>query len=346
MTSPAQMQQWMSRPETLDRESLYELRALLARYPYYQLAWLLYLKCLYLLHDASFGTELRRAVPYVADRRMLFYLIEGDRYDLRPLRQQAVQALVADGEPGVDRTLSLIDSFLASTPDSPSGPSAQAASLASDYTAYLLTLDDAPLDDDEDAQAPVDAPPADEATEGQRRQSLIDDFLHQGQQPEEGKPSTASTVAPTTPTAPIAPTAPTAPADPAAPDAATLEESGQIDPSPAPTPSADTSADAPSSQTDLTPRSASQSASSSEKSPEIPAQSPTGPSETDGASLDEGLFTETLARIYVKQHRYEKALEIIKKLNEQIGLNNPKKSAYFADQIRFLEKLIINEKAK
>ena len=53
---------------------------------------------------------------------------------------------------------------------------------------------------------------------------------------------------------------------------------------------------------------------------------------------DEGYFTETLAKIYIKQGRYSKALEIIKRLN----LNYPKKNAYFADQIRFLEKLIIN----
>ena len=57
---------------------------------------------------------------------------------------------------------------------------------------------------------------------------------------------------------------------------------------------------------------------------------------------DEGYFTATLARIYVKQGRYSKALEIIKRLN----LNYPKKSAYFADQIRFLEKLIINNNIK
>ena len=57
---------------------------------------------------------------------------------------------------------------------------------------------------------------------------------------------------------------------------------------------------------------------------------------------DESYFTETLAKIYVKQQRYSKALEIIKKLS----LNYPKKNAYFADQIRFLEKLIINTKSK
>ena len=63
--------------------------------------------------------------------------------------------------------------------------------------------------------------------------------------------------------------------------------------------------------------------------------------EKDG---DESYFTETLARIYIKQRRYSKALEIIKRLS----LNYPKKNAYFADQIRFLEKLIIinNNKIK
>jgi len=57
---------------------------------------------------------------------------------------------------------------------------------------------------------------------------------------------------------------------------------------------------------------------------------------------EEGYFTETLARIYIKQGRYSKALEIIRKLS----LQYPKKNAYFADQIRFLEKLIINNNKK
>ena len=57
---------------------------------------------------------------------------------------------------------------------------------------------------------------------------------------------------------------------------------------------------------------------------------------------DEEYFTETLARIYIKQGRYSKALEIIQRLSLQF----PKKNAYFADQIRFLEKLIINSNKK
>ena len=57
---------------------------------------------------------------------------------------------------------------------------------------------------------------------------------------------------------------------------------------------------------------------------------------------EEGYFTETLARIYIKQGRYSKAYEII----QQLSLHNPKKITYFADQLRFLEKLIINNKQK
>lgn len=82
MTS-VNFQQWIQHPETLNRDTLYELRNLLARYPYFQSLRLLYLKNLYILHDISFGGELRKAVLYIADRRQLFRLIEGDRYDVQ-----------------------------------------------------------------------------------------------------------------------------------------------------------------------------------------------------------------------------------------------------------------------
>ena len=61
----------------------------------------------------------------------------------------------------------------------------------------------------------------------------------------------------------------------------------------------------------------------------------------DAEPLEDTYFTETLARIYLKQRRYDKALEIIRSLY----LNFPNKSIYFADQIRYLEKLVlINQK--
>ncbi|MBB4037767.1 hypothetical protein GGR21_003688 [Dysgonomonas hofstadii] len=63
----------------------------------------------------------------------------------------------------------------------------------------------------------------------------------------------------------------------------------------------------------------------------------------NGDELNEDVFfTETLAKIYIRQKKYEKAYKIIKHLS----LNYPKKNIYFADQLSFLEKLIINSKYK
>lgn len=56
----------------------------------------------------------------------------------------------------------------------------------------------------------------------------------------------------------------------------------------------------------------------------------------------DSMLSESLAKIYIKQRRYDKAYEII----SQLSLNFPKKSIYFADQLRFLRKLIINQQHK
>ncbi len=47
-------------------------------------------------------------------------------------------------------------------------------------------------------------------------------------------------------------------------------------------------------------------------------------------------LTESFAKIMIKNGNYKRALEII----TEISLNNPEKSIYFADQIRFLKKVI------
>ena len=58
--------------------------------------------------------------------------------------------------------------------------------------------------------------------------------------------------------------------------------------------------------------------------------------------IDEEFYTESLAKIYIKQRRYDRALEIINKLS----LIYPEKNIYFADQIRFLKKLTDNIKTE
>lgn len=54
---------------------------------------------------------------------------------------------------------------------------------------------------------------------------------------------------------------------------------------------------------------------------------------------DEEIYTESMVNIYIKQQRYEQALEILRK----ICANNPKKSSNFAAQMKLLE-IIIDKK--
>ena len=65
-------------------------------------------------------------------------------------------------------------------------------------------------------------------------------------------------------------------------------------------------------------------------------------SETTQNDENNEILTEIMAGIYIKQGKYENAVKIIR----QLSLKYPKKNRYFADQIRFLEKLIINNKHK
>ena len=256
------IQHWMQHPETLDKDSLYELRNLMARYPYFQTVRLLYLKNLFLLRDPSFGEELRRSIIYVSNRLMLFQLIEGDSFALKALKSAAVSQQQPADDVSIDRTLSLINAFLATTPEEAGLTDSIDAGYAVDYTAYLMA--------DEVEGEPAATTPADE-TQLLKGHDLIDEFI--------GQAETAEKV----------------------PEEAESNDAGLRDLS------------------------------------EIESVMP-----VDEEGLDETCFTETLAKIYVKQQRYDKALEIIKILS----LIYPKKNAYFADQIRFLEKLIINAKFK
>ncbi|MFC2766180.1 MAG: tetratricopeptide repeat protein, partial [Prevotella sp.] len=75
--------QLIKHPERMDKETLYDLRSLIALHPYYQTARLLMLQNLYILHDPTFDEELRKAAIYITDRKVIFNLVEAAHYKLR-----------------------------------------------------------------------------------------------------------------------------------------------------------------------------------------------------------------------------------------------------------------------
>ena len=231
---------YISHPEKLDRDTLYELRLLVRKYPYFDVARLLMLKNLYILHDFEFGKELRRAALYLKSRWPLFELMSG--YGIP--QDEAVEA----EEVAVDRTMSLIDAFLDTLPADSFSLEAEGAA-AVDYVSAYLKKD----------------VPDDEAVPALRGQNLIDNFLSGDN------------------------------------EHITLDLKAEI---------------------------------------ELPQVEPFPQPEQH--QPEPSFFTETLAGIYIKQGKYEKALEII----ERLCLEYPNKNRYFADQIRFLEKIIKHTKRK
>lgn len=244
--------QLINHPELLNRETLYDLRSLVALYPYYQLPRLLMLQNLYILHDPAFDAELRKAAIYMTDRRVLFDMVEAAHYRIEP-EEKSTEKDAGDGDASENRTLSLIDNYLSTLHHDGNGENVPKrkptlADAAVDYVAYMLATEG-----EEERGGGVDTPVM-------KGQELIDDFIK--------------------------------------------NDNGRI-----------------------------QLTDDPEYIPQIADESP--------SRQDDTYFTETLAKIYIDQKKYSKAVEIIKRIN----LNYPKKNVYFADQIRFLEKLILNNKS-
>ena len=231
---------YISHPEKLDRETLYELRMLVRKYPYFDVARLLMLKNLYVLHDIEFGKELRTAALYLKNRLPLFELISG--YDSRDVKETIPDNI------SVDRTISLIDAFLDTLPTEKLSLEAEGAAAVDYVSAYLK----------KETVAEIAVPAL-------RGQDIIDEFLANGN------------------------------------ERIVLDLNSGVD-------------DTTQLNQDV----------------------------REEPVAENSFFTETLANIYIKQGKYEKALEIIKRL----CLEYPNKNRYFADQIRFLEKIIKYTKRK
>ena len=295
--------EWIRHPEYLNKDSLFELRGLLARYPYFQTVRLLYLKNLFLLQDSSFKEELRKSALYIADLSVLFYYIEGERL---VIKQHPSEKSVSGDNSSSDRTLDLIDRFLSDLSEEPAMELPLPSEVSVDYTSILLQ------EPDEVSGEPVML----------KGQELIDSFIE--------KSKDVSVVTSKSENSSLQ--------EPEICSEDKEKDAGLVK---VKLPEPDSLENHPVEAELSTGETAEPDLLEVVKPESVSSVSQEEPEKVDD-DLDESYFTETLAKIYVKQQRYDKALEIIKKLN----LKYPKKNTYFADQIRFLEKLIINAKSK
>ncbi len=125
----------------MSRETLYDLRSTLALNPYHQVARLLLLENLFILHDTSFDEELRKAAIYITDRRAIFNLVEAAHYRLSNNKKESVTNKKED-----KRTTELIDSFLEKQPEEETIKPKQhrrptPIDATTDYVSYLLELE-------------------------------------------------------------------------------------------------------------------------------------------------------------------------------------------------------------
>ena len=263
------IQELTKHPEMMNAETLYELRRLVAEYPYYQPARLLMLKNLYLMHDSSFDDELRRSAIYFTDRKVLFNLVESAHYRLKKKSPQSFSKQPdrrqnTTNDNTESRTVSLIDTYLEQIPDEEKEEERTKAEIKAkhrkptaadatvDYVAYLLSTDFEELQTTEGEEINT------QDGVSMNGNDLIDRFIEN----DGGK--------------------------------FVLQDTPEIH-------------------------------------PEVEVAD-----DSDGTTEEE-FMTETLASIYVKQGRYQKALDIMDKINE----TSNKKNRYFEDQQRFLKKLIL-----
>lgn len=344
----------IAHPEELDQETLYDLRRLVAVYPTYHAARILFLQNLFLLHDPTFDQELRRAALLVPDRRVLFAMTQtlgqakktatADKAEAsvvatekphgateKPLSAEEKPHNTAEAAslqektttPGQttprskknakkyavnDTTLELLDNFLDTT-QRPLTKKRIKADPSTDYMSYLLQQEE-----DEVRNAAEAVSNADQS----RLDNLIDTFIASAE------------------------TGITLPEDPMMPDGI-LDDTDTAGTANAIVDTVETASDSAfatgqSAPAVNTPAEVSASAdnrlalsSETTKEGEETAEEPDKQIVTSSAEL-----SETLAQIYIKQHRYDRAIEVLSKINAE---ETTKANPYLADQMRFLQKL-------
>lgn len=363
----------IAHPEELNKDTLYDLRRLVAVHPTYHAARILFLKNLFLLHDSTFDQELRRAALLVPDRSVLFAITQGT--DTRNLPQMEdsesegttlstlsptrtedssgdttqeikhTEGTVESTAEGTqsrggqkkyiseDSTSQFLDNVLSGT--QPRIPKRQVkADPSVDYMGYLLQSEQEAA-----AKNGASGKVIDPST---RMDMLIDDFierhterivLSENPMVPEGLIDEPNE----TPVHIIPKEEPTVPASEII-EEKVIEEIIEEQPVSA----------------EIVEEEIAEEPTSEEIVEEVTAEGPTSEEIVEEETAEEPVFedfdednddtsfSETLARAYIKQQKYDRAIEVMNKLHASTDQSNP----YFADQVRFLQKLSIASKKR
>ena len=68
---------YISNPSLLDNDTLPEIKAMLDEFPYFQSAWVLYIKNLHAIKDIRYESKLKTACAYISDRKHLHDILKG-----------------------------------------------------------------------------------------------------------------------------------------------------------------------------------------------------------------------------------------------------------------------------
>lgn len=258
---------YMRFPELLDDRSMQGLKEILAEYPFFQTARLLYIKNLHNQGSLDFDKNLRLTAVFIPDRSRLFYLL--DQRALFPAASQSASTGTFDfsneevidfGELSDATPIDMAEPVLQK--EKPKSGSIEDIILSGmmGSTPFFKVDDKVDIDDFKKAfkkKPDTEITPDEEIRPTDRKSSLIEQFIQQ--------------------------------------------------------------------QPRIVPKETSQ-----QEQPDISISS---------TSENQELITDTLAKIYIKQGLYEKALMAYEKLS----LKYPEKNTYFAAQIKKIKQFINNQ---
>lgn len=340
----------LAHPDELNQETLYDLRRIVGVHPTYHAARILYLQNLFLLHDTTFDQELRRAALLVPDRRVLCNITQYG--GLQPILDRALQPTdqAAQESSAAETTneATAKEAAPSSTAKEATAKEAVPPSTATEVTKATVPEASAsgPSAPTSGSNSPAPSPrrPRKKYVSEDTTLTLLDNFLDNTPTPLQRRPIKA---------------------DPATDYMAYLSQADDSDNDNAELTGTQTASslldddnglrmeqlidgfitsyqngiklsenpDVPEDiliDPDEAPLTDYAEASASVSSPETPTPAP------------EAGLTETLANIYIKQQKYDRALEVMTKMQASASNANP----YLADQVRFLQKLAINNRHK